>query len=231
MTQRFVKSLVRRSLDSDLLGRALHEVMPGFLVVIGAAFSFTALIADYFSSSANRFSFGRDQIILLTAGIAAMVAGAALDVLLRNRTLEQTLKFWLVAAQVALLAVAFQWYHLENVAFYEFVMLLTLFGFIANHYLPQPLRLPFFLFYLIRGVCWSIQRLQRGGPLMVRRAWSAAVRHLSFADIDARASRGNCRRRHGSRSAARWVGSGGVVGRCSTHFDVHVHVQGIRLSI
>jgi uncharacterized membrane protein len=223
MTQRFVKSLVRRSLDSDLLGRALHEVMPGFLVVIGAAFSFTALIADYFSSSANRFSFGRDQIILLTAGIAAMVAGAALDVLLRNRTLEQTLKFWLVAAQVALLAVAFQWYHLENVAFYEFVMLLTLFGFIANHYLPQPLRLPFFLFISFAAFAGVFSVYSAAGLL-----WFVGLGLLLFG---ARASRGNCRRRHGSRSAARWVGSGGVVGRCSTHFDVHVHVQGIHLSI
>ena len=81
-----------------------------------------------------------------------MLAGAGWEVWSGRRSTAEALRFWAVAGYVALLVLAFRVYYLETRTFYEFIALLTLFGFIINHYLPASLRRPFFLLLSVVGI-------------------------------------------------------------------------------
>jgi len=65
---------------------------------------------------------------------------------------EHLAKFGAIAAQLALLAVVIRLFSVENAAFYERVVPLTLAAFVLNHLLPLEYRLRFFVGASITGV-------------------------------------------------------------------------------
>jgi len=115
--------------------------LPCALVVLGAGAATTALVASYLGLSAG---FTVLHALLMTAGILLQLCGIGLDVALKRTSIMDALRFLAITLQIGLLVAAFQFYHLENAAFYRFISILILFGFVANHYLPSRLRLPFF---------------------------------------------------------------------------------------
>ena len=142
-------------LQSPVLPNSQQYDLVSLLTIGGGAVAiFLALVADYFGTGLDR-EFGHSQSLMFLAGVASVTLGAVLEVARGRRSLAEALKFWSVVAQVSLLAAAFTLYHLENRAFYDFVMLLTLCGFVINHYLPKSLRLPFFFLLSMAGF-WGI---------------------------------------------------------------------------
>jgi hypothetical protein len=80
-------------------------------------------------------------LVDVTVGPGQVLAG------LRARLLEadRGLKFVGITLQLGVLVLISQQFHVENVAFYHNVMVLTFSGFVIHYFLPQPSRLPFFV--------------------------------------------------------------------------------------
>lgn len=138
----------KRSLTShgDLLA-SMH--LSTLMVVAGAAMVFVVIGAEYFSAYPY---YGLNQLLAIAGGVGLMSVGAALDVRAGRRSLAETLRFWSIAALVALIGFVFAIYQLETRAFCEFVAPLIVVGFIINHYLPAGLRKPFFVLLSLTGV-------------------------------------------------------------------------------
>jgi D-alanyl-lipoteichoic acid acyltransferase DltB (MBOAT superfamily) len=118
------------------------EWAPTALVIIGAALSGGALMFDYIRANSH---FG-PRVIAISAGFAGlMLVGAAWEVAAGRRAAREATRFWTIAGLAALIVAAIRFYELENSAFYQFISLLTLFGFIINHHLAAALRKPFFV--------------------------------------------------------------------------------------
>lgn len=61
-------------------------------------------------------------------------------------------KFLSIAAQLGLLVVVAQLFHLENQAFYHNLMLITFYGFLIHYFLPGRYRLPFFVLLSLAAI-------------------------------------------------------------------------------
>lgn len=118
-------------------------------VFIGAMMCIAALTVDYFAL--GQAGFGMGQLLALIAGPILIGAGASIEVIAGRRSLAETLKFALIAVLVGGVLWAIKAYQIENRAFYEFVTVLMMFGFIANHYLPSKLRTPFVVLLSLGG--------------------------------------------------------------------------------
>jgi len=112
-------------------------------VIAGAILAFIALTADYFTASEDQ-SFGLGQIVMLLAGVGAIAAGYATDVMTGRRALTDVARLGIVIFELALLGLALKTYEIENRAFNELVFPIVALGFIVNDQLPSSLRLPFF---------------------------------------------------------------------------------------
>lgn len=112
-------------------------------VVAGAALCFAALVVDYYGTVETP-ALGKREWAAIALGIVSMAAGAFVEVWRGRRSLTETLRFWGVAGQLGLVAIVVNLYAIESRVFISIVFPLMLFGFIAHHYLPQPMRMPFF---------------------------------------------------------------------------------------
>ncbi len=74
---------------------------------------------------------------------------------------EKIAKFLVVSVQLALLVLVIRQFELENQAFYNNVMLLTLYGFVIHFFLPKRYRLPYFLLLSLVAI-GGILGLQNG---------------------------------------------------------------------
>ncbi len=111
---------------------------------IVAVLCFAALIVGFYSEEFSP-TLGRNKQLGLLVGATAMLAGSFLEVRAGRRTLSETLRFWAIAAQACLLALLVRIYEVNNRIFFDVIILLITFGFIAHHHLPQKLRPPFFV--------------------------------------------------------------------------------------
>ncbi|HPF22752.1 MAG TPA: SGNH/GDSL hydrolase family protein [Hyphomonas sp.] len=120
----------------------LNRWGPRALVILGAIATFAAFGDNYFSGAE---SFSR-QAKLEVAGCGALMGlGILWEVIIGQRSLAETVRFWSVVALVGITTWAMRIYEIESTAFYKFIAPLTLCGFIVNHYLPASMRRPFFL--------------------------------------------------------------------------------------
>ncbi|MGE5510697.1 MAG: hypothetical protein ACM31O_05540, partial [Bacteroidota bacterium] len=122
---------------------------PRLTVVVGATLMFALLVKEYFEPYPY---YGPKKIAAVVCCGALMATGALWEVLSGKRTASDACGFWAVAGYVALLLSAFRFYQIENRAFFEFITLLTFFGFVINHYLEQSYRKPFFLLLSVIGI-------------------------------------------------------------------------------
>jgi D-alanyl-lipoteichoic acid acyltransferase DltB (MBOAT superfamily) len=118
------------------------EVTASALVIVGAALALLAVVADYYRDADN--AIGRTQLLLLFAGLAVMLGGVAMRVRDGAHSWAEVGKFALIAIQLAIVAQIIRFYQIEARIFFEVVALVTLFGFVANHFVVPALRLPLF---------------------------------------------------------------------------------------
>ena len=120
-----------------------NEWAPRLTVIAAALAAFALVGGEYFKAYGH---VGWRQVMAVAGCGAVMLAGAAWEVRLGRRALAEAAQFWTVAGFVSLLAIACATFQIENRAFFEFVMPVTVFGFIIHHHLPTAFRKPFFLF-------------------------------------------------------------------------------------
>ncbi len=116
--------------------------LPTLLIILGAVLTCYVLAVEYFRPVAD---FSTKQIAAAGACASLMLIGALWEIRAGLRTAAEAGRFWATVVIVALLSGAIRLYEIENSAFYEFVSLLVLFGFIINHHLPMALRKPFYV--------------------------------------------------------------------------------------
>jgi hypothetical protein len=130
----------------ERLGAALFAAGTGLALASGPTEIF----------SQGRPGFGFEQQLMLGAGVALAVIGAAIDLLAGPRHLDawrrevlptgrHVLRLAFLMAQVSLLGWVAQRYEVESVAFYDRILMLIPVGFLAHHLLPACWRPPFFL--------------------------------------------------------------------------------------
>ncbi len=120
--------------------------VPTLIVILGAVLTCVVIGSEYFRSAAD---FSPKQLAAAGGCAGLMLFGAVLEVVTGQRTAAETARFWATAGIVALVSYAIRLYEIENSAFYEFVSLIVLFGFIINHHLPMKLRQAFFVMLAI----------------------------------------------------------------------------------
>jgi D-alanyl-lipoteichoic acid acyltransferase DltB (MBOAT superfamily) len=138
-----VTAETRIELKTEGGARRMAEALAPLLMLAGAGLAFFALTRDYYGVDSAR-GFGLGQWLALAAGLGAMAAAAAMDVFAGRRSIADTLRFWAVALQLALLVQVIRLYQIESRIFYDVVAYLLLFGFVAHHHLPGRFRPPFF---------------------------------------------------------------------------------------
>jgi len=145
--------------EQSLTARA---ALPLGVFLIGAAIAAIASAADLLGIKV----LAADQALSrqwLWIGLALLAAGAVMDSTFGKKYLFAALKshladwpgllkFLAIAVQLSLLVVVMRMSYLEHSAFYNNVMLLTLYGFIIHYFLPLPYRLPFFLILSLAGI-------------------------------------------------------------------------------
>ncbi|MCZ6617805.1 MAG: SGNH/GDSL hydrolase family protein [Gammaproteobacteria bacterium] len=105
---------------------------------------------------------GLAQIMAILLGVAVTAQGIGLisdeadhlarwKVALDGITRASLLRYSVVAVQLALFVLVARAFRIENPAFYEQIVPLTVFGFIIHHALPLPYRLPFFASLCVAG--------------------------------------------------------------------------------
>jgi D-alanyl-lipoteichoic acid acyltransferase DltB (MBOAT superfamily) len=130
----------QRSLESV----GWRKLVTSLLVLFGCGLACAAVVADYYGSEINP-SFGLSQTIALTTGLTCVLIGAAAEVKFGIRSLRETLLFWGIVAQATIVTQIIRFYEIESRIFFDVVMYLLLFGFVAHHYLPSRARPPFFV--------------------------------------------------------------------------------------
>ena len=155
---------VNTDISQRILSRLnIRKALPFLAMLGGGGVAALALGADLLGGSEG---FGPLQIKLAWVGLAIFLLGATLDLALGQRSLLQwfnllildkqsVIKFLGITIQLGLLVLVSRQFVLESQAFYHNVMLLTFFGFLVHHFLPQRSRLYFFLllsFAAIAGI-------------------------------------------------------------------------------
>ena len=94
---------------------------------------------------------------------------------------ERSLVMFLsIVAQFGLLVLLLRQFHLVNAAFHNKIIPLAFAGFIVHHFLPFPLRLPFFLFLSLTGI-GLVLGLANGAWLVGIGLVLIAICHLPFS--------------------------------------------------
>jgi D-alanyl-lipoteichoic acid acyltransferase DltB (MBOAT superfamily) len=120
------------------------DALSSALVIAGALICFLTLTLDYYRDAA--LSLGTKQILMLAAGVAALCGGIGWQVAAGRRALDEVWKFALIAGQLALTAYVIKSWEIEARVFYDVVILLILFGFIAHHFVKPSWRPALFFF-------------------------------------------------------------------------------------
>lgn len=146
---------------------------PMYVFALGAALTTSAWGANLIGLS-NLLGEVRGPLIGI--GLMVMVIGALADLGSDQRYLLSwlkplvldwagLLKFLAIAGQLGLLVVVVRMSYLEHQAFYQNVMLLSLYGFIIHYVLPLRYRLPFFVLLSLAAV-FGVFGLADGGWLI-----------------------------------------------------------------
>jgi len=123
------------------------------LVWLGAALATLGLSVDFLTGSAG--GIGLAQLLLVGAGVVALLVGIAFQQSRNHRTLTELGQVVLIAAQVGLTAFVLARYNLESEAVHSFVLVVVAFGFIAHHFSPPEYRPRLFVglsFVVILGI-------------------------------------------------------------------------------
>ena len=142
---------------------SLEAVVPVVLFTIGAALTAGVLMADLVGLAALMGDGGSRKPVAIGIGLALMLIGAVVDLTYGRRRVVQWLKaavsdwtglfkFLAIGVQLSFLVVIVRMTFLESNAFYNSVMLLTLYGFVINYFLPASYRLPFVVLLSLGGV-------------------------------------------------------------------------------
>src|SRR5688500_4725166 len=142
---------------------SLKTALPVGLFTIGAGLILLTLMSDLVGLGTLLGTAGSWRNGAIGTGAAVMILGAALDISYGGRHIlawlkaaasDRTglLKFLAIGAQLSLLVVIIRVTYMEGSAFYQNVMLLTLYGFVINYFLPASFRLPFFVLLSVGGI-------------------------------------------------------------------------------
>ena len=142
---------------------SLTTALPVALFTIGAILTAGMLMSDLIGIATLMGSDGSRKAVAMGIGLALMILGAAMDMSVGRRHIMEwlktaladgtgLLKFLAIAVQLGLLVVIVRMTLLEHSAFYHSVMLLTLYGFVINYFLPASYRLPFVVLLSLGGV-------------------------------------------------------------------------------
>ncbi len=136
--------------------------LPALLMAGGVVIAALALALDWIGVPGTP-GLGPGQLRVALAGALLTLLGAALDAALGTGHLRSwyrrhfpersvLLRFFAIAAQLALLVLVMHAYQIENRAFFHNILLLALLGFFIHHFLPAGWRLPFFLLLSVGGI-------------------------------------------------------------------------------
>lgn len=136
--------------------------LPLFFTLLGLLMLAISLGSDLIGFG-DQSGFGPKQIALLVAGGVVTAVAILADTFWGQRQVRDwfrtlpldrvtLLKLASLIAQLSLMMLIIQQYHLENQALYEDIMPLAFYGFIIHYFLPPRYRLPFFLILSIGGI-------------------------------------------------------------------------------
>lgn len=136
----------------------------GWLLVGAGVVAASVAIFPELLGSRTYGGFGLSQIMLTLLGVGVAVQGvglmsregdarfAALRAGVGARDMAAVLRFGVVLGQVALFALVMRTFQIENPAYYQQIVPLTVFGFVVHHLLPDRYRLPFFVALSVAGL-------------------------------------------------------------------------------
>ncbi len=142
----------------------------------GALIFMIGISLDYFG---GRPGMGTLQWACVGVGLAAVALATHLRHV-RAGQLTDALRFAAIMGQMALLYLVVRVYELENVAFNEFLFGVIATGFVAQHFAPVSLRLPFFIALSI-GAMLAILGPVNGLILLALAATFIGICHLPVA--------------------------------------------------
>jgi D-alanyl-lipoteichoic acid acyltransferase DltB (MBOAT superfamily) len=121
-------------MDTAGLAACLSGLAGAFCLMVG-------LSIDFFTGDSG---FGRAQWALIGTGLAAVTGGLGLQAL-AGAARAEVLRTGAVMLQAALAYLVVRVYELETAAFHDFLFGVIVTGFVARHFLPENLRIWFFV--------------------------------------------------------------------------------------